>query len=404
MAHGKLYRSFIILQEDEKGHSIAEDKPLSGYAKIEAKDERCKISFYAQNIKKDGHKHYMVLISGKKDNKQIINLGEVNITDIGKVEVSTEYLADNIGGVGISYDKVSGAAIYKDLDGKKMFLITGFMSGEQPKDKWKDYKITRAQGVEEIKLENRIKDVEQVEVVEKVKSAPEKVEVEDMREEEALPIAEESKNVEEVEEIKVVSEEETREEKPVIQEEEEVKESSNQFVVEEPINDVREEENPFDKYEESLEAQSYEEEFRIQGTVGEFFESLAEDFEMDRHKNKKNDIKHTKWYKVYIASLDDMTNITDYNKYTVIYYPMINYYPYFKKYGHYNIGYKCNKKGKMQYIIYGIPGKKDKSDQPYGGKTGFVTWMEDETLGKDLGYWLMFYDFRNSVIVIPTEN
>lgn len=56
MAHGKLYRSFIILQEDEKGHSIAEDKPLSGYAKIEAKDERCKISFYAQNIKKEDRK------------------------------------------------------------------------------------------------------------------------------------------------------------------------------------------------------------------------------------------------------------------------------------------------------------------------------------------------------------
>ena len=57
----------------------------------------------------------------------------------------------------------------------------------------------------------------------------------------------------------------------------------------------------------------------------------------------------------------------------------------------------------MKYIVYGIPGKKDKGDQPYGGKTGFVTWMEDETLGDGMGYWLMFYDFRNSVIVIPAE-
>ena len=130
---------------------------------------------------------------------------------------------------------------------------------------------------------------------------------------------------------------------------------------------------------------------------------MAEDFELDRHKNKKKDIKHCKWYKVPVDNLDEMCNIADYNKYTVIYYPMINYYPYFKKHKHYCIGYKCNDKGKMKYIVYGIPGKKDKGDQPYGGKTGFVTWMEDETLGDGMGYWLMFYDFRNSVIVIPAE-
>lgn len=53
MAHNKLYRNFIILQEDEKTHAASGEKALSGYAKIEAKGDKCKISFYAQNLKKE---------------------------------------------------------------------------------------------------------------------------------------------------------------------------------------------------------------------------------------------------------------------------------------------------------------------------------------------------------------
>ena len=46
LAHSnKLYRNFIILQEDEKEHLKDGGKPLSGYAKIEAKSDKCKISF-----------------------------------------------------------------------------------------------------------------------------------------------------------------------------------------------------------------------------------------------------------------------------------------------------------------------------------------------------------------------
>ena len=49
--NNKLYRNFIILQEDEKEHLKDGEKPLSGYAKIEAKSDKCKISFYTQNLK-----------------------------------------------------------------------------------------------------------------------------------------------------------------------------------------------------------------------------------------------------------------------------------------------------------------------------------------------------------------
>ena len=81
------------------------------------------------------------------------------------------------------------------------------------------------------------------------------------------------------------------------------------------------------------------------------------------------------------------------------YYPMINYYPYINKSKHFLLGYKSNLEGQLEYIVYGIPGSKEKNEQPYGGKTGFVTWTSNNT--RSQGYWLMFYDFKNSSIVVP---
>ena len=36
-SNNRLYRNFVILQEDERGYANSEDKTLSGYSKIEAK-------------------------------------------------------------------------------------------------------------------------------------------------------------------------------------------------------------------------------------------------------------------------------------------------------------------------------------------------------------------------------
>lgn len=108
----KLYRNFIILQEDERGYSNSNDKTLSGYSKIEAKGEKCKVSFYAQNLKVNDD-YCIMLICNKKDSKKLINLGSIKVSEGGKAEVTKEYFVDNIAGVGISYDKISGAAIVK---------------------------------------------------------------------------------------------------------------------------------------------------------------------------------------------------------------------------------------------------------------------------------------------------
>ena len=156
-SNNRLYRNFVILQEDERGYANSEDKTLSGYSKIEAKGDKCKISFYAQNLKKDNDKYYMVLICSKKDIKQIVNLGPLEVTDKGKGEVTKEFNVSNIAGLNLDFDKISGAAIVKMNNDSPIFVMCGFLNGQQPTDNWKGYTIVKTRDVRSTKS-NIIKD------------------------------------------------------------------------------------------------------------------------------------------------------------------------------------------------------------------------------------------------------
>jgi hypothetical protein len=153
------------------------------------------------------------------------------------------------------------------------------------------------------------------------------------------------------------------------------------------------------QYQSNMQPEISKKDFNMIGEVGKYFEKLAESFE--QYNGSLADINYCKFYKINVNSIDDLSDDSNYNQYTLAYYPMLNYYPYISNGGHFLLGYKCNSNGEMKYIVYAIPGSKSKSDQPYGGRTGFVTWTSDNEKG--IGYWLMFYDFKNSSIVIPTK-
>lgn len=362
----RLYRNFIILQEDERGHSNSNDKTLSGYSKIEAKGDKCKISFYAQNLRNDSGDYSIMLICNKKDVKKLIDLGKVTISEGGKAEVTREYFVDNIAGLDLSFDKISGAAIAKMRDGVPIFIMCGFINGEQPTDNWKNYKIVKSAD-----SSKQSKSRPDIEVKESDKRKDKK--------------KHESKKVEEV--INTEHEEEISQqeaENPVIEDDRKKSKKSNDF----------------DEYEAEIKKST--DGLEIKGSVGEYFEGIARGFE--HRKEAYGEIKHCKWYKVPVNDLYEMCNMSNYNKYTVAYYPMLNYYPYIRKHGHFMLGYKCDKEGNLRYIVYGVPGKKDREEQPYEGKTGFVTWISDEDENRDgMGCWLMFYDFRNSTVVVPMQ-
>ncbi|MGL4990890.1 MAG: hypothetical protein ACRC57_06970 [Sarcina sp.] len=373
MAHSKLYRSFIILQEDERGHSVSKEKPLSGYAKIEVKGNSCKVAFYAQNLKKEYANCQMVLICNKKDTKSILDLGTMNITEQGKVESSIEHDAENIGNTQISFDKIVGAAICKHIGGKFVYLMCGFLNGEQPSNNWKEYSKIAC---------STEKKEEKKSYVEKNNNKPKVIE-----------------NKDEIKEDCCNKKEEKHCDKKIEIKEEKVCPIKN---VQEADNDKEKEKNEFDQYEDSINVEELTrgtDDFEMRGAMAEFFLTVVDGLE---DINVRCEIKNTKWYKVPVNSFDEMCNVSNYNKYTTLYYPMINYYPYIIKKGHFLVGLKCNENGKVKYVVYAIAGTKDKMDQPYNGKTGFVTFVP-ESEGSNNGHWLMFYDFRNSMVVVPMK-
>ena len=404
-SNNRLYRNFVILQEDERGYSNSSDKTLSGYSKIEAKGDKCKISFYAQNLKKDNENYYMMIICCKKDMKQIINLGPIEVTDTGKAEATKEYNVSNVGGLDIQFDKISGTSIAKFKDGIPIFVMCGFLNGQQPSENWKNYTIVKAKEVrlrstEKVAEKEHKKEPRKPEIkVEKSKDKSIENPIVEAKVDENIVIEDIKRAEEEKEEVskEVVNE--------VVEEVVEVKEVQEVENLEEARMRYFQRENlrgKFEDYEEGIEASK---EFdpvnsKIRGSIGEYFESIVEGF--NRDYDSINDLKYTKWYKIPVNDLHEMCNMSNYNKYTLAYYPMLNYYPYIKKYGYFMLGYKCDSQGNLKHIIYAIPGKKDKDEQPYDGRTGFVTWVSLN--GKDReGCWLMFYDFKNSTVVVPMQ-
>ena len=390
-SNNRLYRNFVILQEDERGYSNSSDKSLSGYYKIEAKGDKCKISFYAQNLKKDNDNYYMMLICCKKDIKQIINLGPIEVSDTGKAEVTKEYNVSNIGGLDIQFDKISGTAIAKFKDGIPVFVMCGFLNGQQPTENWKNYTIVKAKEIK-IRATEKVAEKEH-------KKEPRKpeIKVKESKEKSIGDTVIEEAKVTVVEEVKedITSEEIERSEEKLI-DNDEGKVTKEEYYKRENLR------GKFEDYEDEIEDSK---EFnpttgKIRGSIGEYFETIVDGF--DRDYDSIDELKYTKWYKIPVHDLHEMCNMSDYNKYTLAYYPMLNYYPYIKKHGYFMIGYKCDSQGNLKHIIYAIPGKKDKDEQPYDGRTGFVTWVNLN--GKDNeGCWLMFYDFKNSTVVVPMQ-
>ena len=383
----KLYRNFIILQEDERGYSTENDKTLSGYSKIEAKGEKCKISFYAQNLRNDSDDYYGLVIFNKKDTKRLVNLGNIAITEGGKVEVTKEYFRNDIGGLGLSYDKISGAAIVKLRGDALIVIMCGFINGEEPNQEWKNFNLE-----EVASLQRKISERKPIE-----KKALEKVveKKEDLTREDNNKNKNDKNSNEDRDEVK-------NRDNPFDNESSDnpfVTEENNNIIIKDEKEELQRNQNngKFDAYEQEIEKAKT---FYVRGSVGEYFESIASGLEVVN--NSYRDIKYCKWYNVPVNDLNEMCNMSNYNRYTVAYYPMLNYYPYIRKYGNFRMGYKCDREGNLKYIVYGIPGRNVLDEQPYEGKTGFVTWVKDENR-EGVGCWLMFYDFRNSTVVVPME-
>jgi hypothetical protein len=403
-------RYFIILQEDEKGFALDKDKVPSGYVKLEKKNNKCKISYYAQNLNLDKQPYHLVLICNKKDVKALLKVCKVTVDEFGRIDISNEYDMNNIADAKIGMDKIAGAAIVKIIDKSMVSIMCGFTSSDIPKE-WKNYSILKDKRAEETEeenifdeYENKIEEVRgeiKEEVRAEIKEEVIKEEVikedkdeireeikEQLREEIIQELREESNDREEKEEKEISHKDEVNQEKHEIREEL-VRQSEAEERKKHKKEEMEKKECKVDK----------EKDYPI-GMLGDFFKSLVDGFKKEDDITKE--IEYCKWYSMKVNSIEDMYDMSDFDKYTVLYYPMLSYYAYIQKHGHYCVGYKCDEKGKMKYLVYAIPGDKMKEEQPYGGKTGFVTWVPCKDRENN-GYWLLFYDIRKSCVVVPVK-
>ena len=394
-------RYFIILQEEEKGYSLASDKLPSGYAKFEIKNDKSRVTYYVQNLKKETGPYHMILICNKKDIKKIIKLGELNIDDHGRTEVAFEYSNEDIGSSGIGVEKVVGAAIVKLVDTNIIPVMVGFITTETQED-WKKYSLAQ-QAETKIVKETIAEENEPV-----LNQSTEKAILE--REEKNVP----EEEVDQVEQTEIKKKDSEPIIETLVQEDSQRNDEKIEENVEEKIEKKIEEKSIFDFYEENIESIKQEAEKEVEesnrkksfpkGAIGDYFKMVAKGLE--EVDGVCEEIKRCKWYKVHIKDKKDLCDVSDYNKYSVIYYPMYSYFKYIKKYRHILLGYKYDNIGRMKYIVFAIPGKRSIIEQPFEGKSGFVTWVPlklGEEREENLGYWLMFYDFRNRTIAIPIK-
>ncbi|KEH92911.1 DUF7922 domain-containing protein [Clostridium novyi] len=510
-------RYFIILQEDEKGYSVDPNKCPTGYAKVERKNNKCKVSYYVQNLKKSNDGYCMVLICDRKKDKRLVKVGEINIDAYGRAEVSYEYDINNIANCNIPMDNIKGASIVRIKDSNVHGILTGFVSGAKLDD-WKSYVViegeSRANNEEvkeevneevEVKAETKVDVKVEVESqenifdkyendIEKHKESEEEVKKElreikeespeeENKKEESIEL--ESKKSESVEleakkseSIKTEVDEDDTREADVVEELENVEKKENKIEenIESIKNDIKERVQEEKEIEEELEvAQNMQfdendtrrcdcdcdcecdcedkkksknkkeekKKDKEKEKEKQKEKEKAKEKEKEKEKDKKKDkdkkdkcpyeeychmnwekeyykhivegLKEEKgiceelgkchWYKIDYMDLIQMKPGIDFSKYSMIYYPMINYISYIMRKGHYLMGFKYDKEGKMKYLVYGIPGTKSIVDQPFNGATGFVTWVPEHAKDNNSnnGYWVMFYDFKKCTVVIPVK-
>jgi ribosomal protein L13 len=445
-------RYFIILQEDEKGYSTDANKFPTGYAKIERKNDLCKVSYYVQNLRKSKEPYYMVLICDRKTDKRLVNLGAINIDDYGRAEVTYEYNVESVANSNIPMENIKGAAIVSINTSDVNGVLSGFVSGVKLDD-WKSYAIIENS---ERSNENKDKAVE-TESKKHLDNAVKEILPEDRNEDDNLEKnsifdeyeknIEDAKNIDanidrdisnsfnELDEEAEIDIEDTdrhkKKDKDCNKDKHDKKEKHDNKECNKDKHDEKEHENKEcnkDKHdkkdhdnkecnkEDKHDKEDHDEKECHKGKhdqneyddediddLEEFFEALTNGFE--EVNGVCPELGKCKWYKVDCKDLENIKFNTEFNKYTMVYYPMASYYPYIRRSGHYLMGHKCDSKGKVRYIVYAIPGTRNIQDQPFGGATGFVTWVHKNHNDKerDLGYWVMFYDFKNSTVVVPVR-
>ncbi len=439
-------KKFIILQEDDKGFGIKNRKP-SGYTKIEPRDQKFKIVYYAQNLNEDSS-YNLNLILDNEGKVEIISIGDIKSDSNGKIDICYDFDESLL-------DLVCGSAIcVKDAKGEVKFPLSGFLS----KKKIFNWKVNQFRGIkikpfkkESVFLEKR-KEANCFKKYEKnnnevssneennneVNDVPmlDKVTDEDIEKDMLKDI---NKNIYKDIEKETFNEIYIEEFNKDDNFDDEIR--SNKSFIMNMYNRLNDENEDFGENKQN-EHESYEENVKkvIKSSKGSYEEAkehieslkklLSKDdgkienmvksilYKVFNNKNTReihydyeyrfffnilneyeeiNSISDDNYvfFKVYIDNFSQMKNMKkqDNIKYAIVYYPMMFMYPYFKNTGYFIIGLNYDKNNNISNLVYGIEVIDGMEECfPYDGKTGFNKYIYDYENSK--GYHIMEYDYK----------
>lgn len=378
-------RKFIIMSKQSS-------KDVKGHARLEVRGGKGRLSFSLEGVKfKEDVNYELLSISDEKNGFKQVILGKVDVSKNGKGRLE---LAFNPNAVGQSQIPISdlNALLLNEKDiihGEEKIILGGYIHQD-------DNSISK--GLKYIKELEKSKKVET-----KVET---KTEIE-------AEIKDEIKcEIETKEQVEIENLETEKEVELIIEKEQEIKQEKE---VKEKVKEIKtEQSSDFKNINKDIEK---DKEITVKETLEK--ELNSKDYN-DHVANYTLDL--LKFFKEIepfkIESKGQTWWQIDYDKTNsklgfLPYYSYISSSPYrsntkenyatcqsqIRRYKKYLFGV-ARDNGKITHYIYGIPGKRVKSEHPYGGSTGFVTWLEDKD-GEGKGYWLSYINANTGNVVRP---
>jgi hypothetical protein len=431
----RLYqRYFVILNQGDRGYGIPGGKEPTGYAKIEVRSNNGRMTALFQNLKqidnnKGFYKVYMVSKSGGSVTP--VKVGPVEVDQWGKGNVEWEFNPVDVGGSGLDIEKfniVTLAYIPEPLD--KDISICFPLVGHLKKDtnvQWKEEVIKQLMAIAGI-MPNILKQKPEQEAIEREATEQE------VTEQDATEQDQRAMPCDKIEDDPIGRTGDRGETKTQV---------NGDTLSSDEVNvnwhtDGQNQGSPSDETDDRAGV----EQSRERDTGGNDRDNDIQgmdDIEADESRHASwygadkghggyqsyggycfwdrmewyykrlfssymtvqpfdKEIKGVEWVRVDIQK--------SYNPAYTQNYFMNQFYGFMANpYDHYIIGIQ-QEDGRPKYIIYGMPGRYIREEQPFGGQTGYVYWHPakgQKSYPGAFGYWMAYIDVISGTIAFPKK-
>ena len=426
------YRRFFVILENENLGNDKKDQQPKGHAKFEIKNEKGMLTLNCQNLKafKEKNVRYRwYLLNTKNDEPVVVDIGPMEVDPNGKGELTWEFIADNVKASKSEIDQFNIITLLVEAIGDKKILeapLVGYIEKDKEKIDWKGMLEKRLYG--EFTLESKkanmrntevknqelipnfnLKEIKQEEPVKEEKITEVPKETTPLKEKSTYSFEEFSdefkKSIKEENIITpakpiMIDQEKPQQPEARPQTQQETNDIGHIPAVEYNFNTVASEAKPVIDANQKDTVQTY-----IESTLKMFPQVYPFEENLRNYQWWQLPYNYQTMYRAYMPFIAYIEGMRYPNYYFPYQYPS-EYQRLIYMHQHYIFGICYDQDKKTKHYVYGIPGRRVITDQPYGGTTGFVYWNSCNKQSKDdsaAGYWLMHVDPVSGKITTPME-